>query len=170
MFIRVLIVQLFIANFAFAECDKFLDERLEQMNIGSIKSPKCGASKSEEEGVIRISMSSVKGRKDLGPTLSLHPMDTDEVRVTQLLSKDPLTKATHKYLFSLNKNCTVLREVKYQIHGKQIDLSQASCDNQEKSFNDDYRVSFPIEKLCSKFFPMKASASETSESTSAAQE
>lgn len=170
MFIRVLIVQLFIANLAFADCDKFLDERLEQMNIGSIKSPKCGASKSEDDGAIRISMSSVKGRKDLGPTLSLYPVDTDEVRVTQLLSKDPLTKFDHKYLFSLNKNCTVLREVKYKIGGKQIELSQTSCDNQDKEFSDDHIASFPVWKLCSQFFPMQTSASETSESISAVQE
>ena len=90
---------------AHSSCEEFLSSRLKVMNIGSLNSPKCGAIKETDENKVLLSMSSKRGRKDLGPTLLLKK-DQDQIKVTQILSKDKDTKLLHKYTFYMNSNCT----------------------------------------------------------------
>lgn len=151
---------------SFANCDEFLNQRLASMNLGTLTSPGCGVMKSEEENKKRISLSKVKGRKDLGPTLSMYTSDPDNIKVVQLLSKDKLTSHRQKYTYVLGTNCSEFKSVTYNLGTLQTEVTKEKCSNIDANFVGDELVHLAANKLCSEFFPEKETMSKADDTNS----
>ncbi len=151
----VLMYIIFSITSVFADCDKFLSERLGTMNLGKLNQPSCGVMKKESVDKMRISLSKEKGRKDLGPTLSLRKQGEESVRITQLLSKDKTTGLRHKYRFEFGTNCSELKSLSYTLGTLQTDITQEKCNQFETSFVLEEKVNLSAQKICDSFFPEK---------------
>lgn len=158
--IRCLVIALvFASQFSYANCDQFLDSKLNEMNLGKFKQPTCGVLKKEEELKTRVSMSKVKGRKDRGPTLTLYKSDPSNIKIVQLLSKDKVTKNAHRFTYILSDNCNEVKSVTYKLGTLQSEITYEKCHTNDDSFSDLEKASLNVHSLCNTYFPEKSNVS-----------
>lgn len=148
-----LFMSLVQVQLSFADCDEFYSSKLEEMNLGKLNQPRCGAMKNETAEKTRVSMSKVKGRKDRGPTLSMYKSDPSNVKIVQLFSKDKLTKHRHRYQYILGPNCKEIKSVTYLLGTLQTEVTKEKCDDLEDSFVDLEKVNLGVGKICQTYFP-----------------
>lgn len=148
----VLLFTLF-SQLSYANCDKFLSERLQDMNMGTLNQPNCATIKSETSEKTRISLSKVKGKNDLGPTLSMYKSDPSNIKMVQLYSKDNLSKHRHKYQYVLGSGCNEVKKVIYTLGTLQSEVNEEKCREFEESFKDLEKSALNVYKICTNYFP-----------------
>ena len=153
-------MKLFLSTFlllmpvlSFADCEKFLATKIQEMNFGKSNDLRCGVLKNDTKEKLRISMSTKKGRKDLGPTLSFDKRDSSNLVLTQLFSKNKLTKHKHRMKISMSENCNKYNTVTYTLGTLQSEVNQKRCDNYPDSFSQDELVYLAVGKICDNYFP-----------------
>lgn len=148
----LIIALLLLPLTSYSNCNEVFKTKMNDMNLGkSYKDTKCGVVKEKSDSKSRVSLSAVKGKNDLGPTLSFYTNENGDVKITQLLSKDKITKNRHKYTYNYSKDCSEIKSVKYQIGSLQTEVNKEKCSDLENAFSEQELVYLSVNKLCTKF-------------------
>jgi hypothetical protein len=118
---------------------------------------------------LRISLSKLKGRKDLGPTVSMYSSDKNNIKVVQLLSKDKLTSHRQKFTYILGSNCNEVKSITYSLGSMMTEVTPEKCLNIEGNFSQMEKVYLYVSRICSSFFETEQNSNppsvETNKST-----
>lgn len=157
-----------LSPLASADCNKVFNQEALNMELGDMQTTKCGLNKEMTDNRYRISLSARSGKRGKGPSLTLHKNLEAGARMTKLLSKDPVSKHRHKYIYEFSENCSELKSISYQLGTHSTELSQEKCDNLDHQFSDQEKIYLAVSNLCAKYFPKVKKTNNGIESRSAA--